>query len=330
MTTLLVDGNNLLARADFAAKNRHVEMSANGVNTAALVLFVNMMSKYVRQVKPTHVGVCWDAGHDYRDSIYPEYKAARRKAPEGPVDDTQPFEQAKQFLALAGIKQDRVPGWEADDLIAVAVRQSLGQDVVILSGDKDLLQLVCVREDTAGTGISTKIIQIRPPDDEPWDEARVEQKFGVLPHHLSYYLALVGDPGDGVPGVRGLGPKKAVKALEEAEWDWEALLAGWEPERAAEARLMHDLVNLRTLEYPDWLMSMARTPGPAPTTGTWSTEALLVFCDQYGLKTIKDRLLDGTLWVEHPAPSTEGVFDNFDLGVETHRVEVLDPPLGPV
>ena len=79
MTTLVVDGNNILARSAFAAKGSRAHMSVDGVNTAALTIFINMLSKYVKQVSPTHMAVCWDAGHRIRDEIYPEYKAKRAK-----------------------------------------------------------------------------------------------------------------------------------------------------------------------------------------------------------------------------------------------------------
>lgn len=329
MTTLLVDGNNLLARADFAAKGKHVEMSVGEVNTAALVIYINMMSRYVRQVQPDRVRVLWDGGHDFRDEIYPAYKAARKKRPEGDPDDTQPFAQARDFLVWAGVPQLQFLGWEADDLIALSDRATPGK-TVILSGDKDLLQLV--HDDKVGEG-KYQTTQIRVPDDTEWTEARVEEKFGVLPHHLPYYLALVGDPGDGVPGVKGVGPKKALKALQEADWDWEALLAGNDPETAKEARLMRSLVDLRYTEYPEWLrIVVGAVDAFSPTTeGTERWKSLMAFCDRYELRSIRERLEQGTLWHDQPTPSTEGLFDNFDLDVETtRRGEILDPPGGRV
>jgi DNA polymerase-1 len=315
MTTLLVDGNNLLARADFAAKGKQVAMSADGVNTAALVIFINMLSRYVRMVKPERIRVCWDAGHQMRDDLYSGYKASRKQHIDG-SPDTVPFAQAKEFLTWAGVSHSWVGGWEADDLIAVHVRQARGE-VVILSSDKDLLQLVGKTWHDVRGGLPESwrgVTQIRPPGDIVWGEFHVEEKFGVLPHLLPYYLALVGDPGDGVPGLRGVGPKKACKMLSEAEGDWEALLATLEPEKAEEAALMLSLVDLRYIEYP-WQVTAA-CPQPEPFRPTdpnmMAWDDLSRFCERYELASIYDRLLDGTLWCDPIKPSTDGVFDGLD------------------
>lgn len=332
MKTLLVDGNNLLARADFAAKGKHVEMSVGEVNTAALTIFINMLSRYVRQVQPTHIKVCWDAGHDYRDQIYPAYKAARRKPPEqhdALEDPGQPFAQAKEFLTWAGVSHSQIKGWEADDLIAATTRNMLDK-VVILSGDKDLLQLVEDPVTQMCSGFGGKrgtrhVTQIRPPDSVEWDEDLVEQKFGVNPAYLAHYLALVGDTGDGVPGLKGIGPKRAVKMLADAQWDWEALMGTLDAEKAKQARLMHSLVDLRTLPYPSAFLSANYWVAPfepvSPASMVWPM--LEEFCQRYRLASVMDRLLDHTLWGEAEKPSSDGVFDDVDT-----PATVLDPSPG--
>lgn len=287
---LLVDGNNLLSRATFASANGRVEMSHDGQNTAALVLFVNMLSKYVRQVAPTHVAVYWDSGHAFRDALYPAYKANRNPHPEHGAEDAPPYALAKEFLTWSGIPHAVAPGWEADDLIAVVTRGFDGE-VVIVSGDRDLLQLV-----DAG-----RVTQIRPPDDDPWDWDRVEAEFGYTPAVMPYVKALVGDTGDGVPGVRGIGPKKATKVLDEAGWDWEATLTLLGPEKAAEARLQRQLVDLRYLDYATagsgLLEGRERVRAWAPTTPAdmlWAP--LSDFLDRWALQTFRSRIEDGSLW----------------------------------
>jgi 5'-3' exonuclease len=303
-TALLVDGNNLLARADFAAKGKRVQMSVGETNTAALVLFVGMLSKYVRQVKPTHVLVCFDGGYDFRTDLYLGYKAHREKHHDG-EGDTEVMALAKQFLGLAMIPWVRVQGWEADDLIAAGA-QVFDDDVVILSGDKDLLQLVTGPDNMLGR---PSITQIRPPDDTPWDAERVEAKFGVVPEALPFYLALVGDVSDGVPGVRGIGPKKAVKALETAQWSWDHLVADLEPEQAVQAALMLQLVDLRYQEYPDYLVDAARPHRFQPTGFYDSVEdpalpmSLEDFLARYKLASIHERWASNTLWGEAEQPA---------------------------
>lgn len=299
MSTLLVDGNNLVARADHAARGKQVAMSSGEVNTAALVIFANMLSKHVRQVRPDRMAVFWDAGHDFRDEIYPEYKAARKKPAEDGTD-AQHFTLCKSFLTWAGIPHKAHTGYEADDLIAMNARMGTDSRTVILSGDKDLLQLV---DDSAG------VTQIRIPDDREWTEQDVLDKFGVTPDRFAMYLALVGDPGDGVPGLKGVGPKKALKMLEGGVLGvWEAL----DEERSGVLTTMLGLVNLRSTQYPEAVMLANRmVPTFAPTTpespGMWN--GLVDFCLRYDLRTILERLQDGTMWAERA--SSQEVFEGF-------------------
>lgn len=314
MTLLLVDGNNLLMRSVHAAHGHQVEMSSHGVDTAALHIFVQMLSRYVRQVKPTRIRVCWDAGHVMRDAAYPEYKAARRKAPEpgheAMEDPTTPFSQAKEFLTWAGIAHQSCIGWEADDLIAVTTRISLGK-IVILSGDKDLLQLVRDRAFAGDMDHWRQVTQIRPPDDTEWTGEHVFVKFGVFPAEFAQYLALVGDPGDGVPGVKGIGPKRAVALLKDND-DWQSVCTALGPERAEQARLMRSLVDLRDLDYPAPLMAACTGLRAFEPTrhGSMMWSPLEEFCRRYELNSILERLLDETLWQDPVKPTNEGVFDD--------------------
>lgn len=315
MTTLLVDGNNILARSAFAAKGGRTQMSVGGVNTSALLIFINMLSKYVRQVQPTHMAVCWDAGHALRDAIYPEYKANRNKAVvEEDEEVVTPWAQAKEFLTWAGVPHLARKGWEADDLIAKIVHETppAHRPIVILSGDKDLLQLV----DEVTT-------QIRPGThaNEVWDEDRVDEEIGVLPQHIPLYMALTGDTGDNVPGVRGVGPKKAVKALQEAGWDWDALLDALGPEKAKEAVLSRRLVDLRYPEFTaygdalDGVLLNLSAPAFTPTATTgmlW--EPLLDFLKKWQMNSVIQRLNDGSLWYEGGSTdSTAEAFVGFDV-----------------
>ncbi len=313
MRTTLIDGNNVLARCDFAAKNKGVAMSVGETNTSALVLFVNMISKYVRLTTPTNLAVLWDAGHDFRDEAYPEYKANRVKHIEG-SDDLPPFQMAKEFLTLAGVPHKAHRGWEADDLIAATARQTQGE-VSIISGDKDLLQLIGLDLFDVNLGLPDKwrrVVQYRVPDDTPWTAERYQQEYGYPPHQAAMVHALVGDTSDNVPGLRGIGPKKAVALLEKVHWDWEALLVDLGPEKAATASTMRILVDLREADYPSWFMQAHRgAPAWSPTpigVDSMLSHALLEFCERYSLRVILERLRDGSLWVDHRA-SSEGIFD---------------------
>lgn len=229
---LVIDTNNVLSRAKHAAYGQRVEMSSHGENTAALVIFITTVAKYVRMIEPTHVLACWDSpGQRFRNDIYPEYKANRKVAVDVEEIDSL-WDRAITFLHLAGIEQAAYSGLEADDLIAEAVRHFPGESAIV-SGDKDLLQLV-----------SETVVQYRIPDDEPWTPEHVRKKFGCSPDYLPMLMALTGDTSDNIPGVRGIGPKKAAALLGEAEWNWTAAMTLLGPEREAQAVLSRRLVDL--------------------------------------------------------------------------------------
>lgn len=286
---MLVDGNNVLIRAAKAVQ--YSGMEADGVATGALHVFASMLSRHVRAERPTHLVVCWDGGRSaFRTAAHPGYKAARRDR--GTEDEQAPFGLAKRFLTLAGVQHVERDGWEADDLIAAYWRIiPYSGEIVILSSDKDLLQLV---------GSDTRQVRVsaRPPDDV-WDSDRVRAHYGCDPQRLPLVMALTGDPGDGVPGVRGIGPKRAVKRLSEANWVWDGLLATLTEEEAAAARLARRLVDLRDAPYARMGLQVARPPEFSetdPTGPAWRD--LVDFCDQYRLRQIRERLIAGTLWRE--------------------------------
>jgi DNA polymerase-1 len=212
-TLLAVDGNNLLFRAIKAGEARGLELTHDGINTGPLMLFIGLLSKYVRYVKPTRVAVCFDGGVSLRRlAIYPEYKGQRVQR----TDDQEEakngaFGLVKQWLALANVFASEVPHYEADDLIGYYWRACARMNYVVLSGDKDLLQLV-----------SPDCYQIRPQqgfarvEDEVWDLARVSGEYGVGPEKLTVIKALMGDKSDNIMGVPGVGPKRAVQIAESA------------------------------------------------------------------------------------------------------------------
>lgn len=284
-------------------------MSVDGVDTGPLYLFINLLAKHVRLFRPTHMAVFWDSGHAMRDGVFAGYKANRKKAEPG-AEDAVPFALAKEFLTWAGVPHKAHTGWEADDLIAATTRQCTGE-VAIVSGDKDLLQLLREVPDCS-------VIQYKVPDEEPWTARRYAEHYGYSTGHAAMVHALVGDASDGVPGLPGVGPKKAVKALAEAGWDWETLLAQLGPERAAVAAQMRRLVDLRDLDYPEWFMAAHRgTPEFRPTAldDTVLGRELAAFCNQYRLNRTLDRLRDGTLWsgFEGTPPSNDTVFADLDF-----------------
>lgn len=296
MKLLAVDGNNLLMRALHATKRS--AMTAHGVPTGPLLVFVNSLAKHLREEGPTHLGVAWDgAGAGYRHLLDPEYKANRREAPDAEHELKQSsFALAREFCRLAGIHQLGYDGVEADDIIAawwldwVRIR---GREMVILSSDKDLLQLVDRPEVTQ--------VRLSSADAETdrWTAERVQGYFGVPSRTVPALLAIAGDSSDNVKGVRGIGPKKGAKALRDAELDFErCVLTNW-PEQANQLNRNYRLVDLRG----GWRSpEHARPEAPPETTSPALSEAaradLVRFLEQYEMTSVLTRMREGGSWFD--------------------------------
>jgi DNA polymerase-1 len=198
---LLVDGSSYLYRAYHASPDLR---SPEGFPTGALHVIVGMMKKLREQVGAEHAACVFDAkGKTFRDDWYPEYKAHRAPMPEDLVRQIEPIHEVVRLLGWPVVE---VPGIEADDAIGTLARVAAasGHRVVISTGDKDLAQLV-----------TPEVSLINTMSGEKLDEAGVRAKFGVPPERIVDYLALIGDSVDNVPGVDKVGPKTAVKLLDE-------------------------------------------------------------------------------------------------------------------
>ena len=198
---LLVDGSSYLYRAFHALPDLR---NQDGEPTGALYGVLNMLRRLESDYKADYKAVVFDAkGKTFRDDWYPEYKAHRPPMPEDLVRQIEPIHAA---IKAAGWPLLMIDGVEADDVIGTLASNAAvdGVDTLISTGDKDLTQLVGPRVRWYNT-MSNELL----------DEAGVEAKFGVAPERIVDYLALVGDPVDGVPGVPKCGPKTALKWLEQ-------------------------------------------------------------------------------------------------------------------
>jgi len=205
---LLIDGFNLAYRCFFAVPEL---TRSDGFPTNAIHGWVKSLWKLADQEKPDVTLVFFDlGGAQDRLALHPEYKAQREEMPEA-LEKQLPYLKAlTRALGLVGIEQD---GVESDDLLAAqaVARAREGDDVLIVSSDKDFAQIVNDR---------IKIL-LPPPTANPklgWrllDEKGVLEKFGVPPAQIADYLALVGDTSDNIPGIDGVGPKTAAKWLQQ-------------------------------------------------------------------------------------------------------------------
>jgi DNA polymerase-1 len=196
---VLIDGSSYLYRAFFALPPL---TNSSGAPTGAVLGVLNMLSKFLREFSPPHIGVVFDApGKTFRDELFAEYKAHRPPMPDDLRSQTQPLLSAVEALGLPVL---RVDGVEADDVIGtLACRAAAaGQTVLISTGDKDMAQLV-----------NEHITLINTMSGTVLDRAGVKAKFDVFPEQIIDYLALVGDSSDNIPGIDKVGPKTAAKWL---------------------------------------------------------------------------------------------------------------------
>jgi DNA polymerase I len=198
---ILVDGSSYLYRAFHAMPSFN---NSQGFPTGAIYGVVNMLKKLLSDYNPEQIAVVFDAkGKTFRDDMYAQYKANRSAMPTDLVLQVEPIHEAVRAMGLPIIM---VEGVEADDVIGTLAKAAAaaGQDTLISTGDKDLAQLV----DKHITLVNTMTGSILNPQTVP-------EKFGIPPELIIDYLALVGDSVDNVPGVPQVGPKTAVKWLQQ-------------------------------------------------------------------------------------------------------------------
>ena len=198
---ILVDGSSYLYRAYHALPPL---TTSKDQPTGAIKGVISMIKKILIDHPQSPLAVVFDAkGKTFRHDMYSEYKANRPPMPEDLVKQIQPIHD---IISLMGIKLIMVSGVEADDVIGTLAEQARQKklNTVISTGDKDMTQLVCENVSVVNT-MSGELL----------DENGVLTKFGVGPNLITDYLALIGDKSDNVPGVDKVGPKTAVKWLQE-------------------------------------------------------------------------------------------------------------------
>lgn len=207
-TLYIIDGYGLIYRSYFAFINRPLR-DMDGNNVSALFGFFNSLLMLIREYDPDYLVVAMDtAAPTFRHQLYEPYKANRDAAPE---DLHAQVPRIQTILEAANIPRIGIDGWEADDVIASLIDCAVKQGIhsVMVTGDKDLLQLV-----------NDEVSALRPPRKgenryRKFGPPEVLEEFGVRSEQIIDYLALIGDSSDNVPGVAGIGPKGAVKLLQE-------------------------------------------------------------------------------------------------------------------
>jgi len=210
-TFLLVDGHSLAFRA-FYAFGKHPEgglRTSTGIPTSICFGFLKALIEMLDREKPAAVAIAFDlAVPTFRHEIDDTYKANRSETPESFIPDMQNLQRVLAAMNLPAITQ---AGFEADDVLGTLSQAASaeGYTVKILSGDRDLFQLIDIdkRISVLNIGQKDKIVE--------YHADQVKERLGVLPTQVVDYKALCGDASDNIPGVRGIGEKTAIKLIEE-------------------------------------------------------------------------------------------------------------------
>lgn len=207
---VLIDGHSVLFRAYYAYPPLTTK---EGELVNAVYGFTSILLGIIRELEPTHIAVSFDrAKPTFRHKEFKKYKAHRKETPTELIDQ---LGRVEEVVTALNIPIFAVEGFEADDVIGTLARQATlkrkreSVEVIIATGDQDAFQLV----DSNQVGVYTPSRGKNPG--KIWDEKAVEEKFGLTPTQIIDYKALAGDSSDGIPGVRGIGPKTATKLLQE-------------------------------------------------------------------------------------------------------------------
>lgn len=202
-TVYLIDGTAQVFRAFYAVQSLS---TSKGVPTNAIFGFIRMLTKLMQDESPQYLGVSFDlAGPTFRHKMFEDYKAHRPKTPQ---ELNQQVPKIKEFLKVMDIPIYEMEGYEADDILATLAKRAeeQGMRTVIVSSDKDLLQLVSENVVTLSERMGHKVI---------YTPEKVREKYGVEPSQIKDFLGLVGDTSDNIPGIKGIGPKTASKLLQQ-------------------------------------------------------------------------------------------------------------------
>jgi DNA polymerase-1 len=197
---VLIDAYSIIFRS-FYAFIKNPLRNSKGQNTSGIFGFLNTLEKIKKNLTTEYMCLAFDApGETFRDKEFKEYKANR---PPAPPDIPFQIEKVKELTQYLGIKDYEVEGYEADDILATCTTQLKNcGEIYIVSSDKDLMQLV-----------SDNVYVYDAFRNIIYDRNKVIEKFGIPPEKITDYLALAGDASDNIPGVPGVGPKRAVEII---------------------------------------------------------------------------------------------------------------------
>lgn len=201
---LLVDGNSLLFRAYYATAFTRMLQTSYGKYTNAVVAFNNMMTNVIKDIQPNHILVAFDTkDKTFRHKMFDDYKGHRSKAPEELVEQ---FETVRELIDAAGIQRLEISGFEADDIIGSFSKQHDDMEMIILTSDQDMLQLV---DDNTTLLLMKKGVS----DINKITMDNFEQEYEIRPDQVIDLKAMMGDTADNIPGIPGIGKVTGLKLI---------------------------------------------------------------------------------------------------------------------
>jgi DNA polymerase I len=203
---LIIDGHNLALRCAFVP-GLDTLRDSRGRFTGAIVGFLRSLKSFRKKFPGAEIVVTWDGSSRRRRAMFADYKANRpqAQAPQASSPSIEAFDQIhwlRDTLPFFGVKQVWNPEEEADDVISTLVRKFAPRTCVILSTDRDFLQLV-----------SERVFLYVPTKERLYDAAKILEEYGVPPERILDLKAITGDTSDNIPGVPGFGPKMAQKLI---------------------------------------------------------------------------------------------------------------------
>ena len=205
---LLIDGNNILFRSYYAtAYTGNTMKNSKGFPTNALYGLVNMMNKIIEEEKPTYIMCAFDKGRTFRHEKYSDYKGGRSATPD---ELKEQFPKARELVEAMGITYYEIDNYEADDIIGTFAKKCNNNneyDAVIISSDKDLLQLITDE-------VEVKLLKSGGESIRMTHQEFINT-YGIEPPRMVDLKSLMGDSSDNIPGVKGIGEKTALNLLHE-------------------------------------------------------------------------------------------------------------------
>lgn len=291
---LAVDGTGLLVRCSRAARQR-VLTSPDGTPTGALTLFIGSLALKVRTLQPSHLVVAWDGPNAtrWRRAQWFGYKRSRLD----PWLRSAELHACLEFCQQAGIYVLWHEGFEADDVLAAITRAAMnmpGKPVIIASDDADTHQLA---DDSLDHPVIIEALGAMPGRTTAQD---VRARWGVTPMWLPKLRALSGDPSDGIPGLPGVGPAKALRMLRQGRMAWpldETVIN--DPEQRRLAVIWRDIMDLVIPVRPMESVTGAAMFHPFRELARWdpqNSQNALNLLEHHGMAHIAKRLAGGRLW----------------------------------